>query len=85
MLSPDDIRTIALAYAGVRETGEPGRPAFAVRGQVFATLWTPRTLFLEGAGQVDLEQADAALVRPLIEEAWARVAPRAVRREHLQP
>src|SRR3712207_6473 len=29
--------------------------------------------------QVDLERADEALVRPLLEEAWARAAPRAVR------
>ena len=32
------------------------------------------------AVQVDLERADEALVRPLLEEAWARVSPRAVRR-----
>jgi hypothetical protein len=36
------------------------------------------------AVQVDLDAADEALVRPLLEEAWARVSPRAVRRAHLQ-
>jgi hypothetical protein len=35
--------------------------------------------------KVDLERADEALVRPLLEEAWARAAPRAVRRARLQP
>ena len=46
-----------------------------------AFLWggVPRAV------QVDLERADEALVRPLLEEAWARAAPRAVRRKRLQP
>lgn len=34
------------------------------------------------AVQVDLPSAGADLVRPLLEDAWARVAPRAVRRAH---
>lgn len=35
--------------------------------------------------QVDLDAAAPPLVRELLEEAWARAAPRAVRRKHLQP
>ena len=39
-------------------------------------LWggTPRAV------QVDLAAATEAIVRPLLEEAWARAAPRAIRR-----
>ena len=41
-----------------------------------AFLWggVPRAV------QVDLDAADEALVRELLEEAWARAAPRAIRR-----
>ena len=83
-MSTDDVRAIALSLAGVRETGEPGRPAFAVRGRVFATLTTPTKLFVEGTGQVDLEQTDDARVSALLHAAWAQAAPRAIRRAHLQ-
>ena len=34
------------------------------------------------AVQVDLTAAGETVVRPLLEEAWARAAPRAVRRAH---
>ena len=111
MLSPDDVRNIALGLAAAVEAGHHGRPSFRVRGRIFATLWTPSRLnvildpgeiaaavqetpdvcspFLWGgvprAVQVDLERAERELVEPLLEEAWARVAPRAVRRAHLQP
>jgi hypothetical protein len=35
--------------------------------------------------RVDLSAASHELVEPLLAEAWARKAPRAVRRAHLQP
>jgi hypothetical protein len=85
MVTADDVRALALSFAGVREAGEPGRPAFAVRGRVFATLWTPTKLFVEEHGPVDLVAAEAPDVARVLEEAWARVAPRRIRREHLQP
>ena len=45
-----------------------------------AFLWGGRP----AAVQVDLPQATRELVEPLLVEAWARMAPRAVRRAHLQ-
>jgi len=45
-----------------------------------AFLWGGRP----AAVQVDLPQATRELVESLIVEAWARMAPRAVRRAHLQ-
>ncbi len=85
MVKPDDVCAIALSFAGVREAGEPGRPAFAVRGRVFATLWTPARLFVEEIGEIDLQTATEDEVRAALHAAWTEAAPRAIRRAHLQP
>jgi hypothetical protein len=61
---------------------DPGEIAAAVQSSPACTefLWggVPKAV------QVDLEAASEEIVRPLLEEAWARIAPRAVRRAHLQ-
>ena len=38
-VSPDEARSIALAFPHAVEQDHHGRPSFRVRGKIFATLW----------------------------------------------
>jgi hypothetical protein len=44
MLTPGDVRALALALPEVVEQDHHGRPSFRVAGRIFATLWTPEAL-----------------------------------------
>lgn len=44
MLSPDQVRALALALPDAIEQDHHGRPSFRVRGKIFATLWSPGEL-----------------------------------------
>lgn len=60
MLTPQQVREIALGLPGTTEQDHHGRPSFRVRGRIFATLWKPDVMnVMPGEGRIQAAVAEA--------------------------